>query len=275
MRDDTTQSALHHLISEIAAAPSIRAVGRTGGHRPVPAPGEGDIDLFVYCTKIPEAHERRAWLATLRIDQDRVQIGALNGGNWGVGDSLFLRGVETWLMYFTIDQLWHEVRTALSGQSVERVDNYFYPIGRLAMLQTMEPLYDPDGLFQDVSTAIKEYPTELAAAQLAHHLPRMHDEEDFGRAVRRQDVLFYHFVMDLALDHFLQALFALNRTYFPSRKRSLQYIYAFSLKPIRCEDRLLSAVALGGRPESITDSYRIWQALTRDLSVLAKESGLV
>ena len=141
------------------------------------------------------------------------------------------------------------------------------------MLQAMESLYDPDGLFQDVSAVIKEYPAELMAAQLAYHLPRMHDEEDFRRAVDRQDVFFYHFVLDLALDHFLQALFALNRTYFPSRKRSLEQIAEFRVKPIHCEDMLLRAIELGGKPGSVADSYQIWKALTTELSALAQEDS--
>lgn len=268
-----TEIALRSLVGAIAQSPSIRAVGRSGGNRPLPLPGTGDIDLFVYCTEVPPAEQRAAWLEGLATDKGRIEIGAPVGRNWGVADSLLLGGVETWLMYFTVDQLWAEIRTTLRGQSVERVDNYYYPVGRLAMFQTVESLYDPDGLFQEVSSAIREYPAELMAAQLAYHLPRMHDEEDFGRAVERQDVLFYHFVLDLALDHFLQALFALNRKYFPSRKRSLEHIAEFRVKPTQCEDRLLRAVELGGRPESIADSYQIWQALTEDLSGLAQGAG--
>lgn len=98
-------------------------------------------------------------------------------------------------------------------------------------------------------------------------------EEDFRRAVDRQDVFFYHFVLDLALDHFLQALFALNRTYFPSRKRSLEHIAEFRVKPIPCEDMLLRAIELGGKPGSVADSYQIWQALTTELSALAQKDS--
>jgi len=264
-----TRRSLERLVSAIGADPAVRAVGRSGGDRPLPKPGEGDIDLFVYCTEIPLPGNRKARLDTLGDVVGQVQIGALTGGAWGVADALYLGGVETWVMYFTVDQLWAEIAAVLRGESVKRVDEDYYPVGRLAMLQSIESLYDPDGLFTRVSDAIAAYPAELMRAVLDYHLPRMDDREDFERAVRRQDVLFYHFVLDLAIDHFLQSLFALNKTYFPSRKRSIEYIARFATKPARCEERLLAVVELGARPESLAESYRTWQELTRELADLA------
>lgn len=266
---------LKQLVLEVTKNPALRAIGRSGGNRPLPPPGEGDIDLFVYCKEIPPADERSARLASLGAAADQIRVGAIAGGDWGVADALLLCGVETWVMYFTVDQLWAEVRATLAGANVRRVDDYYYPAGRLAMLLNMEVCYDPDGLLASVADAIREYPEALVAAQLAYHLPLMHDEEDFGRAVSRGDLLFYHFVFDLALDHFLQALFALNRTYFPSRKRSLEHIAAFARKPANCEERLLLAVELGARPASLPQSYRIWRDLTRELADLAARGAIL
>lgn len=85
------------------------------------------------------------------------------------------------------------------------------------------------------------------------------------RAVFRRDVLFYHFAFDLALDHFLQALFAFNRTYFPSRKRSFENMVTFHNKPINCMQRLLELVKQGGSPESLTSSQQGFNALGKEL----------
>ena len=63
---------------------------------------------------------------------------------------------------------------------------------------------------------------------------RMIDEEDLGRAELRHEVLFYHQVVEAFLDHFLQALYAKNRRYFPSRKRTESAIAAFERKPQNC-----------------------------------------
>ena len=80
--------------------------------------------------------------------------------------------------------------------------------------------------------------------------------------------------MDLALDHFLQALFAINKTYFPSRKRTLNYIEKFSIKPERCNDRLLEIVKLGSCSEDISQSYLLWSNLVNELNSIVNESVL-
>jgi hypothetical protein len=82
-------------------------------------------------------------------------------------------------------------------------------------------------------------------------------------------VFFFHFALDLALDHFLQALFALNREYFPSRKRSEMYLHGFSIKPSECEKRLRQVVALGADPKQLERSYEIWNRLIHDVNMLA------
>jgi len=75
----------------------------------------------------------------------------------------------------------------------------------------------------------------------------------------------YHFALDLALDHFLMALFALNETYFPSRKRSFQYIEKFEKKPSQCSERLLAIIKNGAETEKIETSYAIFRQLCEEL----------
>ncbi|HYF93665.1 MAG TPA: DUF4037 domain-containing protein [Symbiobacteriaceae bacterium] len=263
------EKQLEQLVEAVARIPGVQAIGHSGGSRPLPVPGEGDIDLFVYCSAIPEEAARHAALS--RAPAAGVKTGVLAGGSWGVADAVDLGGVETWLMYFTLDELWDEVETTLRGDRVARVDDYYYPVGRLAMLQGIGVLFDPGGLFTHIKERIAVYPDRLAKANLRFHLPRITDEEDFGRAVSRQDVLFYHFTLDLCLDHFLQALFALNRV-FPSRKRSLQYIAGFRTKPADCERRLLRVVALGARAETLSESYAQWRGLSEELTGLADQN---
>ncbi|MPM89465.1 hypothetical protein SDC9_136574 [bioreactor metagenome] len=100
---------------------------------------------------------------------------------------------------------------------------------------------------------------------LEFHSEQLRDTEDLERADARKDVLFYHFALDLALDHFLLVLFALNRVYFPSRKRSLDDLSTFQQKPVRCEERLLHILHLGALAVTLGDSFHEWTVLVQEL----------
>lgn len=264
------EAMIQKLVNTVAQNKSVRAIGLSGGERPLPEPGEADLDLFVYCTNIPSNHERQAMLASLQEETEQVEIGKLEGGHWGRGDCFWLAGVETWLLYFTAAEAQAELEAIFNGQYLGRLDSYYYPIGRLAMWKTMRVLYDPDDFLQGMKRCLDEYPNELAVAILDHHLEALEDVEDLERAVGRKDVFFFHFAMDLALDHFLQALFALNKEYFPSRKRSESYLQRFQIKPEDCEQRLRQIIALRGNAKTMEHSYQVWNGLVRDLKLLGE-----
>lgn len=67
---------------------------------------------------------------------------------------------------------------------------------------------------------------------------------------------------------FLQAIFALNKTYFPSRKRTLALIERFKIKPSNCSEKLLEVVRLGSNPEELRKSYDLWISMVIELTKL-------
>ncbi|HSK86922.1 MAG TPA: DUF4037 domain-containing protein, partial [Anaerolineales bacterium] len=263
---NNVETGLNKLVSVLTQHKSIRAIGMSGGERPLPKPGEADIDLFVYCIEIPSEDERKELLMRFEGKLEQIEIGKLESGHWGQGDCCLLRGVETWLLYFTVEEAHAELNAIVDGQYLGRLDSYYYPIGRCALWKGMRVFYDPDGFLQSLKQRLNQYPPELAEAILNHHSKALEDREDLERAVHRNDVFFFHFAMDLALDHFLQALFALNNEYFPSRKRSEAYLQGFEVKPVVCERRLRQVLALGGNRETLEQSYKIWNGLVCELA---------
>ena len=223
--------AINKLVNTLARHNSIRAMGISGGERVFPKPGEGDIDIFIYCAEIPTKNERQEMLTSLQGDTGQFKIGQVQSEHWGLGDCFLMEEMETWLLYFTVTEARAELEATLGGQYLGRSDSYYYPMGRCAMWKTMRVFYDPDGVLQSFKKCLAEYPQGLQLAVIHHHLKALDDVEDLERAVGRKDVFFFHFALDLALDHFLQALFALNKEYFPSRKRSETYLQGFKAKP--------------------------------------------
>lgn len=268
----TTEAIVQALIRNVSAMQEVLSVGISGGKEPLPRAGEGDIDIFIYCEEIPDVRQRSAAFDHLRDELAEVKLEVFAGGHWGVGDFALVNGVETWLMYFTLRETVCEVESILRGDYPDKLDNYYYPTGRCAMLKEMRIFYDRHDHLLSLQKRLAEYPEELAEILVRYHLEELADLEDLERAGRRGDLLFYHFALDLAIDHFLQALFAMNRTYFPSRKRTFGYMESFRLKPEGCRERLSEIVRLGGHAEGVGLSFALWCGLIDDLRQMEKNS---
>lgn len=250
------------MMKSIAAAlekhPLITAAGLCGTPQDIAGGEGGDIDIFVYCTEIPSAEERRRLLP----EYNDAYTPGEGSGRWGICDLVYIGGAEVWLMFVSERETVSEIKAILSGSMPGKVDNYYYPAGRLATIKNMQTLYDRSGFISSLKDMVSVYPDVLAETLLKYHADALSDTEDLTRAAQRGDVLFYHFALDLALDHLLQALFALNRVYFPSRKRSLQYIRSFNVKPEGCEETLLKIVKAGSESETVKQSFELVKALT-------------
>ena len=262
------QTAFDALLKVLKGEPSLCAIGKTGGEA-LPTEGFSDIDLFLFCDAIPPRAARESALRPLAGFVEIVSFGEQEHPHWGLVDSILLGEQEVYLMYFSLDSFEQSIFDILQGRRTEREENYFYPTGRLASIQGMHTFYDPDKFLAESKTRVKVYSDALRGAILSSCIPKVDDDEDFLRAIRRKDVLFYHSTLDLVLDRFLQALFALNRVYFPSRKRSLEFIRSFAIKPEDCEARLTRVVSLGANADTLDESYSLWQSLCMDLMNLA------
>ena len=260
-----TEEIIDSLIGSISAMSNVQSIGMSGSKTPLPKAGESDIDIFIYCDVIPEFEKREFIMSQLGDLLQESKINVFEGGHWGIGDFIRINGIETWLMYFTVNETLNDVESILNGEYPDKLDNYYYPVGRCAMLKNISILYDRNNFLYSLKKRLSDYPDNLAKILIQYHLAELEDTEDLERAVSRKDVLFYHFAMDIAIDHFLQALFAINRIYFPSRKRTLDFIKNFNIKPERCSEKLLEVVKLGSYSESIHQSYALWKSMVCEL----------
>jgi hypothetical protein len=266
--------AFSHLVRSLSAMDTVRAIGKSGGDA-FPEHNEGDVDVFVFCERVPDAKTRQSVFDALDDAASDIQISETANRFWGTCDFFTLggaTGTEVCLLYFAMADMNGEITSVLSAQRLDREDEYFYPTGRCAAFLTMYSLYDADGYIAGMKEKLSFYPPELSEKLYRHHQSKIHDAEDFQRAVSRGDVLFYHATLEIAIDHFLQALFALNRCFFPSRKRTLSWIEGFAIKPANCAERLLQTIELGARAETLAESYAIWCGLCKDLLLMREET---
>lgn len=270
----STEEIIHRLINNISIMDEVQSIGISGSKNPFPKEAEGDIDIFIYCNTIPDFQKRNAIMDEMGYLLQEGKINVFDEGHWGIGDFGIINGVETWLMYFTVNETLNEVEAILNGDYPDKLDNYYYPVGRCAMLKNINILYDKNDFLYSLKERLSDYPEKLAKTLVQYHFDKLEDKEDLERAVIRKDVLFYHFALDIAIDHFLQALFAINRTYFPSRKRTLHFIEKFNIKPEKCNEKLLEVVNLGSYSEGINQSYKLLNHIIDELKVLYKEQYL-
>ena len=255
----------HSLINGVSSIDTVLSIGKSGGEE-LPMHNESDIDVFVFCSQIPSADVRQAALGELGFTAAEMKISEIADRFWGVCDYIAIGTAEICLMYFTISDMDAEIKSTLSGERPDREGEYFYPTGRCATFLSMHILHDKIGYIADMKEKLSGYPPSLAKKLYNHHILEINDNEDFERAVQRGDVLFYHATLERAIDHFLQALFALNKCFFPSRKRTFSLAEGFKHKPINFEARLLNAIELGAKAETLSKSYEIWSALCKDLT---------
>jgi hypothetical protein len=268
---NTLESSFQALVGSLSRLDCVCAIGKTGGAA-LPTDGFSDIDLFVFCERLPTRAEREALYHESSIGCSVEEYGTAEHPHWGLVDSLLLGEQEVYPMFFSKEPFVESIKSILRGERTQRELNYFYPTGRCASILGIYPCYDTDALLSELKQLCGSYPDSLRNALMNAHLPKLDDEEDFQRAIRRGDVLFFHSTLDLALDSFLQALFALNRVYFPSRKRSLEQIALFQIKPRECEERLLRVVEQSVRPDTLSASHKTWQHLCAELIELVEEN---
>lgn len=176
-------------------------------------------------------------------------------------------GIDVMFMYFTIDEMTDYLDQVLAGKYLDR-DGGFYPTGRLSSVEHINVLYESKDEWSAMIRRLKEHPKELFTKLFDYHMSNVVNDEDLGRVLLRKEVLFYHSVLESALDHLLQALFAANRTYFPSRKRSEQYIETFEYKPENCYERLIAIIQNAGSSDTIEASVADLKAITQELKAI-------
>lgn len=257
------------LAYDLSGIDKIKGIGQTGDINAEPVPGNSDIDLFVLCTAIPTEDERKQVYQKYSEYYSECSMNVCNGGIWGYGDILLIDRIDVMFMYFTFEEMEQYLDEVLQGMHLGQ-DGGFYPTGRLSSVEGINILYESDYIWTALKAKVKQHPRDLFEMLFNYHISCVLNDEDLGRTILRKEVLFYHSVLENALDHLLQALFAVNLTYFPSRKRSEKYINAFAYKPDDCSNRLLQLVKNSVQSETIEASVQELRSITAEIKEIGR-----
>lgn len=256
------------LIRLLSADPHILGVGQTGSLKAALIPRHSDIDLFVLCTEVPTEAERSALYARMAGSFD-LHMAVCSGGRWGHGDILDVGGIDVMPMYFNA----HEMRDDLLDILARCPDREgrFYPVGRLASVSAIHVLFERDHAWSFLKDLVNSPQPAFFRQLYLREIAQVLDEEDLSRCEIRPEVLFFHQVLENALDHLLQALYAVNSCYFPSRKRTLATLDSFAHKPEDCGARLLRLVRDGSDPNTLGQAMDELRRLTGEVQAIGRQ----
>jgi hypothetical protein len=252
------------IVQKLAQRDTVMGIGQTGSIDAVLVPGKSDIDLFVLCSEIPSGNERETWYSELEKADCTVQMEVCRGGVWGTGDVLVVDGIDVMPMYFTVQEMQDYLEEILACKHLEK-DGDFYPVGRLSSISGITVLYEKENTWTKLKEMVNQKPDLFFRQWFLSEINQVIDEEDLGRSELRKEVLFYHQVLENALDHLLQALFAMNHCYFPSRKRTVSAIDSFRYKPENCCTRLHDMITWGASEDTIALSIMELRNMTGEV----------
>jgi len=256
----------HDLMRAIASLPGVRAVAKAGGTE-IQADAS-DIDVHAFCDRIPQKSEREEMLTSFGGAVEKYTLFTGYNEFWGVVDLIYTDGAPICVMYKDGGRTLAYLDSVLAGERLDKEGGFFYPTGLCATIMNLGVFHE-DGFLQAARDRLADYPAILSEKLVERHIGKLRDMEDMDSAVAKRDPFFYHCTLDESLDHFFQSLFAMNRVYYPSRKRNISYIEKFSIKPRDCVERLYQAVSLGGKPETLQESSQVWQGLVKEMTELA------
>jgi len=250
------------LISSIIGLPEVQSIGKTGSKN-ISFSENNDVDIFIICKNTPNIKSRKNLYNGIDYDL-KIKTNNFEDKYWGTIDFINLDKIEICLMYFTESKVLNEIDDILSGNRIKKENNYFYPIGRCSTYKNINILYDKEKFLESMKLKLSNYPKTLYDKNMDFHLSILNDTEDLESAIRKKDLLFYHFALDNSIDHYLQLIFTLNYCFFPSRKRSFLYINEFKNKPKNCIERLKEVVKMGGEVDTINKLYEKWNELLKE-----------
>jgi hypothetical protein len=239
------------LFRRFAVAPCGIALG--GSHAKGTADAYSDVDVYLFADRVIPAAARAA-LVRARLGDASAPV------SWGADDPWIEGGtdfewngvrVEVWLR--SASSVDAAIQAALRGEL--RRDHVFWTVMGffhhtvLADVHTMRVVDDSEGTLGRWKDAVATYPEPLRGAILRRFLgeasfwPR---SPHYLSAVERGDAIYAAGIVQQVAHALIQAVFALNRTWFPGEKKVADALRRLPLAPVDFAERIEALLCTSG-----------------------------
>lgn len=283
MSTDSPDDVIHDLLPLVRRFCLGRyAVALGGSYAKGTDDPHSDVDIYLFSDDALPGSRRRELVREALGD-------AAEAVSWG-GDGEFVEGgtdflhhgrrVECWLR--SAARVERAMESALQGQIGREYVAWtvmgFFSHVVLADVRALRIVEDPDGMLARWKAAVAEYPDPLRDAVLGRFMAEARlwpDNFHYRTAVERADVLYTSGIVQQVVHSLIQALFALNREYFPGEKQLARTIDKLPLKPAAFVPRAQALLCIGRDPTvaQLEAQRRELGALVDEVAALVADSA--
>lgn len=271
---DDLVRALLPTVRRFAAGPGDWGIAVGGSHAKGTADALSDVDVYLFAAAVLPAARRDALVRdALGLPRGAVSSWGRNEPFEQGGTDFSFRGrrVECWLR--SADWVAAEVEAARRGE-IRRTyaawaTSGFFGHVALADLHAMRIVEDPRSLLAGWKAGVAVYPEPLRRALLERFTREAAfwpDNPHYRTAVERADSVYASGIVQQVVQALVQALFALNRVYFPGDKGLLHALDALPERPDALAGRVRALLFPGAEPDPA-----LLEAQRRALAALVAE----
>jgi predicted nucleotidyltransferase len=211
-----------------------------GSHAKGTADAHSDVDVYLFAESfLPAA--RRGELVAARLGDAAQPV------SWGADDPFVEGGTDFWLDGVRVECWLRRASTmeatiadCLAGRirreyAVWTAMGYFNYVA-LADVRSMRIVHDPAGMLARWKAQVAVYPEPLRDAIIRRFMAEAAfwpDNPHYLSAIERGDVIYTSAILQQVLHASIQAVFALNREYFPGEKKLAEALETLPVLPQR------------------------------------------
>ena len=270
------RKVLRHLVGDLSALPGVAAIVLGGSYARKTHHETSDLDVgLFYAEADPFSLEDIKRVAEALSIRGQATVSDFYGwGPWVNGGAWIpTEAGKVDFLYRNLEQVERTIREARRGVIHHDYNQQptfgFYSVAYLAEVNIAVPLYDPHHHVARLKRLVVPYPPQLKTAVITDSLlnidftlPQAHKFASDGDAYNAVGCI------TRIASCLVQALFALNETYFISDKKVMSIAQTFVLLPPNFVSRLSGVLTQPGRnaPEftrSFDELERLWREITK------------
>jgi GrpB-like predicted nucleotidyltransferase (UPF0157 family)/predicted nucleotidyltransferase len=242
------------IVKELRLFPETRAITFYGSIGAGYADEFSDIDIMVFCTKVPDKKHTKKIYKKFKIKLWPNLTSSIQGFSWDRRD---------WTIFFKeISSMEHDIKSFLSEKNEwweNQIANY---------LDRTIIVYDPDNIVKAWKKKIKKYPLWLKRKNFSKIDLVTTKIEKIFKGLQRENLVLIQDALSACLENLIHILYSLNNKLFSSSEWFFKDIKKFRVTPPNC---LKKIEAIARLDTTLTEKMKLIGRMVEDIEKLCKK----